>query len=221
MNRMTRKMILGAGVFSAALLSDPVVARAAEGREGLGERIERIERRLDQMGAQQEQLLHQTRAQAERLEQRFNQMAERREQFLRQDGTQGGRVGPKLQGPAPHLRPPLGQPPANRPLMPPEGAPLSARPLKGLHDALGLVVLVWIVCNILMAIWIFGDIRKRGEGSALFGVMALFAGIPAAVIYALVRIGDRLAARSSPTAGTGTGGATGGVSLAPTPGSPS
>lgn len=94
-----------------------------------------------------------------------------------------------------------------------------ARPLKGLHDALGLIVLVWIICNVLLAIWIFSDIRRRREGSALFGVMALFAGIPAAVIYALVRIGDRLAAPSGPTAAV-VGGAAGGGSSQPTPGSP-
>ena len=42
-----------------------------------------------------------------------------------------------------------------------------------------------------MAIWIYTDIRKRGEGSAIFIAMALVAGIPAALIYALTRLGDK------------------------------
>ena len=42
-----------------------------------------------------------------------------------------------------------------------------------------------------LAIWIFTDIRKRGEGSGIFVAIALVAGIPAAIIYALVRIGDK------------------------------
>jgi hypothetical protein len=57
-----------------------------------------------------------------------------------------------------------------------------------------LVFLGCVVCNVLLAIWIFSDIRKRGEGSGIFVVLALVAGIPAAIIYSLVRIGDKLAA---------------------------
>jgi xanthosine utilization system XapX-like protein len=38
------------------------------------------------------------------------------------------------------------------------------------------------------------DIRKRGEGSVIFVVLALVAGVPAAIIYTLVRIGDRIPA---------------------------
>ena len=53
--------------------------------------------------------------------------------------------------------------------------------------------LIGILCNILLAIWIFTDIRKRGEGSGIFVAMALVAGIPAAIIYSLVRIGDKKA----------------------------
>jgi hypothetical protein len=56
---------------------------------------------------------------------------------------------------------------------------------------MGLIFLAAILCNILLTIWIFTDIRKRGEGSGIFVAMALVAGIPAAIIYALARIGDR------------------------------
>jgi hypothetical protein len=45
--------------------------------------------------------------------------------------------------------------------------------------------------NILLAVWIFTDIRKRGEGHGIFVALALVAGIPTAIIYALVRIGDK------------------------------
>ena len=46
---------------------------------------------------------------------------------------------------------------------------------------------------ILLAIWICTDIRKRGEGSGIFIALALLAGVPAAIIYTLVRIGDKKA----------------------------
>jgi hypothetical protein len=43
----------------------------------------------------------------------------------------------------------------------------------------------------LAAIWIYTDIRKRGEGPGIFIALALIAGVPAALIYAVVRIGDK------------------------------
>jgi preprotein translocase subunit SecY len=54
-----------------------------------------------------------------------------------------------------------------------------------------LCLLVAFVFNILLAIWIYTDIRKRGEGSGIFIALAILAGIPAAIIYAIVRIGDK------------------------------
>ena len=66
-----------------------------------------------------------------------------------------------------------------------------ARPGGGLRDMLGVIFLAGIFCNILLAIWIFSDIRKRGEGSGLFIALALVAGIPTAIIYSLVRLGDK------------------------------
>ena len=56
---------------------------------------------------------------------------------------------------------------------------------------MGLIFLGALLFNILAAIWIYTDIRKRGEGPAIFIAMALIAGVPAALIYAVVRIGDR------------------------------
>ena len=47
------------------------------------------------------------------------------------------------------------------------------------------------VIHILLAFWVFTDIRKRGEGHGVFIVIALLAGVPGTILYALVRIGDR------------------------------
>ncbi len=56
-----------------------------------------------------------------------------------------------------------------------------------------LIALGFIVCNTLLAIWIFTDSRKRGEGSGIFIALALVAGVPAAIIYSLVPIRDKVA----------------------------
>ena len=79
-------------------------------------------------------------------------------------------------------------------MMPPAGpnVPMEVR-LHRLGDLVRLMALGCIVCNLLLAVWIFTDIRKRGEGSGIFIALALVAGIPAAIIYALVRIGDKAA----------------------------
>jgi hypothetical protein len=126
--------------------------------------------------------------QLERLERRVNELAERQEQFMK-------RIGPQLK----HLD--QMTPPGRadiRPPMPPPGAPMAgphnphaAKFARALHHAFGLLVLIGIICNILLAVWIFTDIRKRNEGSGIFVAMALVAGIPAALIYALTRIGDK------------------------------
>jgi hypothetical protein len=60
--------------------------------------------------------------------------------------------------------------------------------------AVGLVsaaLLVWLICNILLAAWIFTDIRKQGQGHGIFVALALLAGFPTAILYALIRIGDK------------------------------
>ncbi len=136
----------------------------------------------------------------ERLEQRVNEMAERQEQFMRRMGAQMERQGDRSGD---------RQNQANRPdrerlraQLPPPGAPgaplpahnpQAAKAAKGLHDLIGLLCLIGFICNILLAIWIYTDIRKRNEGSGIFVAMALIAGIPAAIIYALTRIGDKKA----------------------------
>jgi len=123
----------------------------------------------------------------ERLEQRVNEMMERQENMMRQLGGQMERLAQAEQ--MRNATPRLQWAPAGAPL-PAVQPPPAGRPAKSLHDILGLLVLIGIICNILLSIWIFTDIRKRGEGSGLFVAVALVAGIPAAIIYALTRIGD-------------------------------
>lgn len=134
----------------------------------------------------------------ERLERRLNEIAERQEQFM-------NRVGGELRrregqdSPAPN--PPMNNPRLQRPArfaaepMAQPNPPISNRDIaqhwKPLHDFLGTLFLVGIICNILLAIWIYTDIRKRNEGSGIFVAMALVAGIPAALIYSVTRIGDK------------------------------
>ena len=67
----------------------------------------------------------------------------------------------------------------------------TAKILKDIAGMLHLCLFIGLIFNILLAIWIFSDIRKRGEGSGIFVALALLAGAPAAIIYSLVRLGDR------------------------------
>jgi hypothetical protein len=153
-------------LFLAAVLwlGRPATARAADGHDMPMDRLERLERRV-------------------------NEMAERQEQFLRRFGAQLEQQQrapgqPGLDNPRLQMAPPF----APGPVM---GHPHAAQLAKGLHDFLGLLCLIGLIFNILLAIWIFTDIRKRGEGSGIFIALALVAGIPAAIIYTLTRIGDK------------------------------
>ena len=138
----------------------------------------------------------------ERLERRINEMAEQQRQMMGHLGAQMERQGSIGHPGNENFRPPMAQPGGDnlRGPMPGPGGPAAnfprpdaARQMKGMHDLLGLMFLIGIICNILLAIWIYTDIRKRGEGSGIFIAMALVAGIPAALIYSLVRIGDKKA----------------------------
>ncbi len=128
--------------------------------------------------------------QLDRLERRVNEMAERQEQFIRRLGAQMEQLRRAIPSAEEHLRPPI--PLAGSPGVPGANPQYSraAKLVKSLSDMLGLLFLIGLICNILLAIWIFTDIRKRGEGSGIFVAMALVAGIPAAIIYALARISD-------------------------------
>ena len=81
---------------------------------------------------------------------------------------------------APHLRPPMRV--ALSPAM--EGVFWHALKLARMS------LLVILACHILLAAWIFLDIRKRGDGHGIFIALALLAGFCAAILYALVRLAD-------------------------------
>ena len=86
-------------------------------------------------------------------------------------------------GPRPEMKP--------KPPLPPQVPHGKVPAAKGLHDLIGLILLIGMICNVIIAVWIFGDIRKRGEGSGIFIVLALLAGFPTAIVYALVRLADQ------------------------------
>jgi hypothetical protein len=55
-------------------------------------------------------------------------------------------------------------------------------------------MLVCLVVNILLAIWIYQDIRRRNTGSGVWIVLALLTGLLGTLVYAVVRLGDKPAA---------------------------
>jgi hypothetical protein len=142
----------------------------------------------------------------DRLERSVNELAQRQEQLMRQLGAAQERQGPMMAPGRENCRPPMagsGRPGIGQP-MPPMGGPpemgfpapgappvLPARGGKDLGGLVALFLLVVLAFNILVAVWINSDIRKRGEGSGIFIALALLAGVPAAIIYALVRLGDK------------------------------
>jgi hypothetical protein len=182
MNSLSWRLILAAMCAALTMFGRVTPAFAAEDDSGgPGDRIDRLERRVNEMTQHQEQLMKRLAA------------AQDRQGPMAGPGRENFR--PPMDGPG---RPGMGQP------MPPMGGPPAmgvpepgAPPIhpaqggKALHDLVGLIFLVALVFNILAAIWIYTDIRKRGEGPAIFIAMALVAGVPAALIYAVVRIGDK------------------------------
>ena len=58
------------------------------------------------------------------------------------------------------------------------------------EGALGFLLLICAVVHILVAIWVYTDIRQLNRGSGIWIVIALLAGLLGALVYAVVRIGD-------------------------------
>ena len=57
----------------------------------------------------------------------------------------------------------------------------------------GLAAVLLIICavvHVLVGVWIYQDIRQRNAGSGLWIVLGLLAGLIAALVYAVVRLGD-------------------------------
>ncbi|MEK7997036.1 MAG: hypothetical protein AAB403_24805 [Planctomycetota bacterium] len=58
------------------------------------------------------------------------------------------------------------------------------------------LLLLVVVVHILLAVWVYMDIRQLNRGSGLWIVLVLLAGLLAAVVYAIVRLGDSRQAKS-------------------------
>ncbi len=56
---------------------------------------------------------------------------------------------------------------------------------------LAVLLIICAVVHVLVAVWIYQDIRHRNAGSGLWIVLGLLAGLLAALVYAVVRIGDK------------------------------
>ncbi len=159
MRNLSWRLIFMAVFAWVGLFGGTRVAWAAEEeRRGLGERLENMERRIEELAQRQEQMMH-----------RLGGVPEH-QRPMTQPGPEGFR----------HPMPPVE----------PRGA-VVAKVAQDVGGLVKLAILVGIVFNILLAIWIYMDIRKRGEGSGIFVALSLLAGIPAALIYALVRLGDK------------------------------
>jgi hypothetical protein len=139
---------------------------------GTDERLQRLDQRITDLADRQDQMMR-----------RIEAALEARDQTPRQPGAASG-----LQAVAPVPVTDVARPALQRLAA---VHPVAARILEKIKGLMGLMFLICIICNLLLAIWIYLDIRKRGEGSGIFVVLALVAGIPAAIIYSLVRIGDK------------------------------
>lgn len=58
------------------------------------------------------------------------------------------------------------------------------------EGALGLLFLICAIVHILVAIWVYMDIRQFNRGSGIWIIIALLAGLLGALVYAVVRLGD-------------------------------
>ncbi|MCE9614702.1 MAG: hypothetical protein K8T26_10530 [Lentisphaerae bacterium] len=53
-----------------------------------------------------------------------------------------------------------------------------------------LLLLACAITHLLLAIWVYQDVRRRNVGSGIWIVVTLITGLLGAFVYALVRIGD-------------------------------
>jgi hypothetical protein len=53
-----------------------------------------------------------------------------------------------------------------------------------------LFILGWFLVHILLAVWVYKDIRERNSGSGIWIVIALLTGLFGVLAYAIVRLGD-------------------------------
>ena len=50
---------------------------------------------------------------------------------------------------------------------------------------------ICLIVNILTAVWVYQDIRKRNAGSGIWIVIALLTGLLGTLVYAIVRLGEK------------------------------
>lgn len=58
------------------------------------------------------------------------------------------------------------------------------------HKPLHPLLAVCLIVHILVAIWVYQDIRQRNRGSGIWVVVALLAGLFGVIAYAIVRLAD-------------------------------
>ncbi len=58
------------------------------------------------------------------------------------------------------------------------------------HGKMFPLLAIFCIVHILVAVWIYQDIRKRNTGSGLWIVIALLTGLLGTLVYAVVRLGD-------------------------------
>ncbi len=66
----------------------------------------------------------------------------------------------------------------------------------GNKDKPNPLLLVILVVHILVAVWVYMDIRQLNRGSGLWIVITLLTGLLGALVYAVVRLGDGRPAKS-------------------------
>ena len=64
------------------------------------------------------------------------------------------------------------------------------RAREGHKDKLHPLLLLCLVVHILVAVWVYTDIRRLNRGSGIWIVIAILTGLLGALVYAVVRLGD-------------------------------
>ena len=64
------------------------------------------------------------------------------------------------------------------------------------------ILLLCMVVNILMAVWVYADNRRRDTGYGIWIVITLLVGFFGALVYAIIRLGDMNASQPAPTRST-------------------
>lgn len=78
-----------------------------------------------------------------------------------------------------------------------EGHRLKLEQARGMRkDKPHPLLLVVLVVHILVAVWVYMDIRQLNRGSGLWIVIALLTGLLGTLVYAIVRLGDGRMAKS-------------------------